>query len=418
MASGRLGGLTPILLATAVAGVAGYLIQFLVPLRNSPAEYLKFSVFWAALYLGVSALSGIQQEVSRAATTAVSRDSGSNKVAFRFTFGAVGLTLVLVPLSALVWGSAVFPDHTVVLIAALTLGCASYLVVAALSGIFYGLQMWVVVAVQTVIDAGLRLLFVGLGVMFRADVDVLVWCVVAPFPLTVLIMWFAIRRRVAGMFRLDVTANGLAWNAARTVVGACATGILVSGFPLLLDATSRGESEAALGVLVLVITLTRAPLVVPLLALQSFLTVHFRGRVSSILASVLSILGGVLIVTFAASALAFALGPDIIVFFYGEEYSVSAAVVGLIVASSGLTAALCVTGPAVLARGQHGAFLAGWLGAALAMTLILLMPLPMAPRAIGALAFGPLIGLLIHLGALILGARQSRAEGRVAQTPQ
>lgn len=416
--AGRLTGLTPILVATAIAGATGYVIQFLVPLSVAPEEYLRFSVFWAALYLVVSGLSGVQQEISRATAPVQPSRPAASTNARRFTLAAVLLVTVCAPVSALLWGSTVFPGNTWPLVAALTLGSAGYVLIAVLSGLLYGLSEWRVIAIQTVLDAGLRLAMVAVGVVLDADVDALVWAVVLPFPITAVCVWVVVRRWVRGRYAIDVGAGRLGWNSVRTVVGATATGVLISGFPLLLDATSRSDSPTAVGVLVLAITLTRAPLVIPLLALQSFLTVYFRDRAAHVWRLVLIALAGTAVVTAIASGLAWLVGPALFLKFFGEDYAIDAPVMAAVVASAGLTAALCVSGPAVLAAGKHAAFLYGWVVSALVLIGVLLLPVELVPRTVASLVIGPLAGLTIHLLALASVARSLRVEGRGVPTPR
>ncbi|MET4639070.1 hypothetical protein [Mycetocola sp. 2940] len=418
VAGSKPSGLTPILVATAVAGATGYAIQFLVPLSVTPEQYLRFSVFWAALYLVVSGLSGIQQEISRATSPLRAAPRAGSANARRFSGVAVLLVLVCAPVSALLWGSTVFPENTWPLVAALTLGSAGYVLVAVLSGLLYGLSEWKVIAFQTMLDAGIRLVLVAAGVALGADVDALVWAVVLPFPLTAACVWLVVSRRVRGRYTVDVSVGRLGWNSARTVVGATATGVLISGFPLLLNATSKDESQAAVGVLVLAITLTRAPLVIPLLALQSFLTVYFRDRNAHAWRLVWLALAGTAGITAVASVLAFLLGPVLFLTLFGADYAIDAPAMAAVVASAGLTAALCVSGPAVLARGNHAIFVYGWVASAVVLIGVLLLPLDLVPRTVGALVIGPLVGLAIHLLGLAFVVRSLPVADRGAQTPQ
>ena len=62
--------------------------------------------------------------------------------------------------------------------------------------------------------------------------------------------------------------------ASHSIAAAGASAILVMGFPVLLKATS-GDLGAAGGVVILAVTLTRAPLLVPLTAMQGNLIAHF-----------------------------------------------------------------------------------------------------------------------------------------------
>jgi hypothetical protein len=68
-----------------------------------------------------------------------------------------------------------------------------------------------------------------------------------------------------------------------------------------------------------------------------------------------------------------------------------------VVASAGLTAAMCATGPAVLARGGHAAYSLGWVVAAILVILGLLLPWGPDAKSIFALSLGPIVGLTIHL---------------------
>src|SRR6202035_1984190 len=61
---------------------------------------------------------------------------------------------------------------------------------------------------------------------------------------------------------------------AHSITAAGASAILVMGFPVLLKLTSN-ELGAQGGVIILAVTLTRAPLLVPLTAMQGNLIAHF-----------------------------------------------------------------------------------------------------------------------------------------------
>lgn len=62
----RVPGLALIIVATAVAGLAGYFITWLVPRVICFSAYAVYAVFWSFLFLVVSTLPGVQQEITRA----------------------------------------------------------------------------------------------------------------------------------------------------------------------------------------------------------------------------------------------------------------------------------------------------------------------------------------------------------------
>ena len=59
-------GFILIVAATGIVGIAGYVITWLVPAVIGVAPYAVFAVFWSFIFLVAAALSGIQQEVTRA----------------------------------------------------------------------------------------------------------------------------------------------------------------------------------------------------------------------------------------------------------------------------------------------------------------------------------------------------------------
>jgi hypothetical protein len=85
----------------------------------------------------------------------------------------------------------------------------------------------------------------------------------------------------------------------------------------------------------------------------------------------------------------------------------------ILVGSSVLVAALCISAPALLARSQHLVYTAGWVCAAVVTIVVLQLPLDFATRIITALIAGPVVGLIVHgtaLAALALRNRRARAE--------
>lgn len=394
---------TTILIATAVAGLSTYVLQAVVLRALGADEYLRFSVMWSVLYLIVGALAGLQQEVARASRPAdTGGDSGGRWLA-AFAATGVAVVFVLVVATGLVWGPVAVPADTAAVVLMIALGSAGYVGVSVLSGAMYGLQRWGVIATMIALDAGLRLVGVALALALAPIILALAIAVVLPFPLSFLIVWLWVRRSVSNRITIDVAPRQLRWNAARTIVGSAATAVMVSGFPFLLGITSAGQTARAAAV-VAVVTLTRAPLVIPVMAMQSFLVVHLRelgaraGRFLTLTVLAVLAVAGV-------GALLAALFGRIVLDFFDPGLPIDAAAIAGIVFSAGLTAALCVSGSAALARNLHGIFTTGWVIAALTVIGGLLLPLEPAPKSIIALSIGPLLGLITHL----VGLRTARS---------
>ena len=405
MTAVRRGGLPAIVVATAIAGVAGYLVTWIVFRVIGAAEYAVFAVFWSTIYLIIGALSGIQQEITRATRVREDGDPPGRPVARNFAVIAALVIAVLVVATFPLWTLVVFPDDGVGLVLPLAVGTAAYVVVAVTGGTLFGLSLWTPVAWIVAIDGMLRLLAVGGVLLIAHDPVALAWAVALPFPVSVAIIWPLVRGRVVGRNRLDVGPRALTWNVARTVVAAASTGVLVSGFPVILKLTSVGEGAAVLGVVILAVTLVRAPLIVTAMSLQGYLIVQLRpadGLARRILLLVgLIVAGGIVL-----SVLGWLLGPQLFLLLFGQQAVVSGGLIAGLVGSSAAVAVLFVTGPALLTRGAHFAYSAGWLLAAAATVGALLLPFPFLDRTVISLVVGPLVGLLAHVVGLV-GARGS-----------
>jgi O-antigen/teichoic acid export membrane protein len=397
----RPSGVSLILVATAISGVAAYGVTLFVPAVIGLADYKAFSIFWSLLYLVVGALIGIQQEVTRG-TQPVSFRAKPEVSRARNFGGVVGLAVaVAIVASAPLWVDSAFPGDGWSMVWPLTVGASSFVMVAVLSGSLYGIAQWRPLALLMVGDALLRLIAVFTVLAFSADTVALAWAVAIPFPATLLIFWWFIRKSVVGKTQLDVGYQRLVWNVSRTVVAAASTGLMVSGFPFLLGLTSSGESDELLGLYILCITVTRAPLIVVAMSLQSYLIVHFRDARDRfwrdfILLQLIVFGGGVVIAT-----LVWAAGPAVFAWLYPGQIGPTAGFLAVLVLSSALMAALFISATAVLSRSLHFVFTFGWVVAALITVVALVLPLDFDVRVYLAMLVGPTVGLLVHTGCLL-----------------
>lgn len=402
-------GVAPILLATVIAGGSGYIINAIVPIFRSPAAYADFSVLWSALYLIIAALSGVQQEVTRATSHRKVVDTNTSASPVRsFALVVAGITGVVILLSGVWWLPAVVGGNGWALAVPLSIGAASYVVVAVLCGTMYGLELWAVVGMMIGADGVLRLIGVGVALALGAGTIGLFWAVIVPFPLTPPILWFFVRKRIVGKSELDVARGRLTWNVLRTIVASAATGVLISGFPLLLAATSPLATKQDLAAVNLSINLIRAPLVIVVLSLQSYLVVRFRNSAGAAFGQFVRLVLLIASVTVILSAAAWALGP-VVLGWFGHAYMLDGWTVAALVGASGLLGILCVSGPLALGLSRHGVYVAGWVIAALASVLCLVGPGALVPRMLVSLAVGPAIGVVVHtLGVVVARRHQAR----------
>ncbi len=407
------GGAPLIIGATAIAGVAGYAITFLVFRFVGAAPYAAFAAFWAAMYLVVGGLSGIQQEIARATHPIAEGTRTRPSRARNFGLVAAAGVLVLVLATSPAWAHLAFAQSSGALVYPLAVGTASYVLVATLTGSLYGVSQWRSIFLMIITDGLLRLVLVVVVLALTRDIVWIAWAAALPFPLAVIILWRFIRAGLVGRSDLDVGYRPLAWNVARTVLASVSTAVLVSGFPLILAVAGAGSSPAFVGHLIFAITITRAPLIVTVMALQSFFVVRFRDRgrspgraLGAILAVVLG--GGVVL-----AALAWWIGAPILHWLSGGSTGIDGAFMGILVISSAGVAALTVTGSAVLARSRHFIYSFGWVLSALTTIVFMSLPLPLVSRIESALLAGPLVGLLFHLAWLAV-ARRSQTDTAAA----
>ena len=160
------GALKRILPALVASSVLGYAVQIVAPLLVSAKDYVQFSAFWSCLFLGVMALSGVQNEVARSSSPA---PAANRSVLGKYSFviaavAAVGGAVMGGVLSLVLHiTDGLFP-------VAAAVGLLGYSLLAVIAGVMYGAHRWNGVAVAIIADPLLRaLLFVCLGVAVFAS---------------------------------------------------------------------------------------------------------------------------------------------------------------------------------------------------------------------------------------------------------
>ncbi|MDM4762955.1 hypothetical protein QT381_08040 [Galbitalea sp. SE-J8] len=398
------GAASGILVATVVSGGAGYLVTALAARVLSVAEYAQFAVFWSVLYAVVGGLGGVQQEVTRAsavrAATPRTRPIAPFAIAMALLVGAV------VGLGMLIGAPALFGERAGAFAVPVVVGATAYVLVATVSGALYGAQRWRLIAVLIAADGLARLAVVVVLLLLGAPAATWAWAVVVPFPLVLVAVARPVRRALAGRVFLDAPYPAIARGAGAAVCGAAATGLLVSGLPFLVRASSPELAPAALAPLLLALTLVRAPLVVPFLAVHSLLITRFRGVTRGLARTVAGACAVVIALCAVLGLLASLVGPWLLTTVFGPTFRLDAPLLFALVATAGLVGALVVTGSVVLARAQHLGYALGWVVAAITTVAVLLTPIALDARLALALAAGPVAGLLVHVGSLAVGARR------------
>lgn len=405
-----LAGSTALVLgASAVAGLLGFVLNFVVARNIGASHVAGFSAVWSGTYLVCGALLGIQQETSRAARPRV---SGLRAPLARLAALTALVTFFLAAGIATAWVFPVFGASGWTLIPPLAVGPAGYVVVGFVVGSLYGLHRWLEIALVIVTDAVLRFAAVAAVLLVTHDITAIAWAIALPFGLALVLLAPRLRRALSGGVRFDVPGARLVGNVGKSVVASLSTAIMVSGFSLLLVASSSDEPAARVGAVAFAVTVVRAPIMIGVAAAQGLLIVRFRDSHRAAGAAVLLALL-LLAIGVVLAVLAFFIGDPLLEVVVGPGYRIGGGTLALIVASSTLVGLLFVTGPLALALGRHTVFALGWAIAAPATVLILLLPVEFEFRLMTALIIPPLLGLAVHAG----GLRVMRGRPRPAPSP-
>jgi O-antigen/teichoic acid export membrane protein len=389
-----------LVLATGISGVLSYLLNILVRREVNATDFVEFAVFWGAIYLGVGILSGIQQEVTRA----VSGDKHSSKIAKAHGSAPSTVALLGILFSALMLSLIFFffleddffgiSNYVSGLI--IFLGLSGYVIVAIYSGLLYGAHNAVrVVAVMICSDAIIRFAAV-LFVAVSGYSNVLMQIAIAlPFVLVPVFVTPLLKRFVSPGIRMDVSPLKFSKNALMTMAAAGAMAFLISGFPLILKLMLSDVPIHQLASLIFVVTLSRAPLIIVAMSLQSFLiSVAMKKPDSSsyfksfyLFISLAAIIIG-FILTFA--------GDQLFTHISGSRVDISFVSYFAIGISSGIIGILFVAGARLLAADEHVKYLLMWLFAAFGTLVFVFVPIPPETRLVCALVIPPLLGLGIY----------------------
>ena len=387
-------GARDLLVATAISGGTGYVIIVAAGAVLDAVTFTAFAGFWSAVYLGVSALTGVQQEFARA-----TRPTSAAVVQERTRSAAPALVLLTVLGSVVVLTMAVVSSGgsggvTVAAVVAAIAALAGNVLAAAYGGIAAGLLRWRLAAAIVALDGVIRLLLVAAALLFSPTFPALVTAIVLPFVITPLVIRVLGRSTLAGGFSVDVARGRLLRNILGTMLGATAMGVMISGYPFVLTVLSADDGAKALAPVLLMLSLVRAPIAIVMLSLQSFFIVSLRdGAGTRWRGLVALIIGGGLLVSVAAVVV----GPPVVLAIFGDEYTVGPVLVGAVTMSGALVGLTCLSGARALAFNRHDVYALGWVAAAVAAALAHLLPLPLDARVALSLCLAPAIGSIIHV---------------------
>lgn len=407
--------------ATVIAGILAYLVQFVAARWLGPAEFADFAVFWAVLYTILFALGGISLDMTRIARIEKLRlDDGDASAGsgprIILVMAAISLAASVVILaSGLLWAPAVLGAEWWSKL--LLLALASLLVFPSLAtgSLLAGMARWRGFAAFSLVEVTARfVLFVVVGLWFPSLMAFCVATVLAFLPAPILIASIRRLREPVATLRSDVPIRATLSRMLGTMFANGLSGVLLNGTAALLvtaaAAFPRGATQAELGVLVLLVTLTRAPLLAPIAAFQMALIARFTGLDAAARRRWIPMGIGILaIATTVLAGLAALVGPPLLPLIFGADFQAGPEIFAALTGASFGLAVVTLTGMLTLSAVRHTAYLVGW-AVAITVTvgLLWLLPTDFEWATVIALAIGPLIGALIHLVALGRSGRISR----------
>lgn len=383
-------------LSSVYSAAVAYITLLIAARTLSPADNAIFLVYWAVLFGAFGIVTGVSTEAARATYSAPTGGSGASVLGVGLTFGAI--VSCTIAATAPLWAPRVLHDHAG-LSAVAALACATYAGHLAIWGVVTGQRRWRAVAGLVIGESTARLVLVCLAFLLYDSLDTLAAAASVPALVWVAALALPVFRQAARQ-GADVTGVLLLRNFGAASLASSASALIMVGFPVLIAATSTAEELAGAAGLMLGISLTRAPLLVPLTALQGVALTHFlRSRRRGWLA-LWGVVWPVLGITLVGSILAFSIGPWIFRSLLGAGYELGGRTLAGLTASAGLLAILTLTGMFALALHRHAVFAAGWVTATVVSVSLLLLPLALTDRVLISLVVGPLVGVTVHAAGL------------------
>ncbi|MEW6879869.1 hypothetical protein [Trueperella pyogenes] len=381
-----------------LAAVSGFAI-FLIGARVlSAADNAIFLSFWSALFLVTGVLSGIQQEVTRATTLA----DGRGYSPFRFTLLA-GLGMAIAVICAGPFFGPSISGGSSSLIPVLLIALAAFLYAGQMTvtGSLGGVRLWTTFAVVTGGEALVRLAAVGLVAFIgQQAIGFEVASVVAFFFWVLLLATPS--RYVLAQVRVSLPRSVFVQNIVWAMAAAGATAFLVNGFPFLMALTTSASEYQASADLAIAVSVTRAPILVPVFAFQAVVVAHYVRNPDQRKATTRRLVGALGAGAVILVPLAALIGPFVMGAVFGPGYESTPLILGVLVADAVLLAFLVLGGTITIALNRYRDCLVGWYASvALALVLMATLPLSLVERTLLTLSLAPLVGIVAHFRAIL-----------------
>lgn len=402
-------------LSLAVASGLGALSNFVIMFAmtrtlHDPEHQSEALAFWSVLTGLFGVLVGVQNESTRA-TAAVRHGREARSRLVRPVVLVAVLTAVTVAVASAVGLATlkdgwVLPSHPVGATALLVVTALAYAVYALMLGAMAGLGRWSTLAGALTAEVVVRVFAVVLvAVTVRSLLGYEAAMTSAVLVVLVILLLVPGTRRLISVSsdrdtRVSLGQVGLA------MLSASATAVMITGYPALMKVALRGEP--GLAAWMLAVSITRAPVMMPIITFQQVAVARFVAHRDSplraLVAPVLLIAGVGLVASLGAGLL----GPWLLRLF-NPAFDINGWTLALLTLASTAMAMLVLAGTSALAMDGHRIYALGWAVASV-VSVVLLFGLDGAPlpRLLTSLVAGPVAGAVVLVVWLLVQSRRSR----------
>ncbi|MDO4916083.1 MAG: hypothetical protein Q3974_00500 [Rothia sp. (in: high G+C Gram-positive bacteria)] len=400
-----------IMAGSVFAGVSVFITTFIANKILHGADLNEFLMFWAALFTAYGVMSSLQQEMTRAVTNArlLNVQDGARIAWVAGCFGLLGG--IVIALSSSRWAFEKMVSEPFLGISLIAIGVAVYAMQPAMSGGAAAQKSWYLYAGLAGGEAIWRLVAMLGAALFFSSLIGLEIAAVSPIFLWLVFILFSKSARNAMTARADVGWKKLSQNILLAMGSASAYSVLVMGLPLFLESSESTAADSykktLVAVLVLMISITRAPIMMPLVAFQGVAVTSFLKQQHRPILALMKPSAVILTMGAIGGGLAAWIGPWLFTLIYAPntpekvrayEEIVNGPTLGLLTFASAVLALLVLAGTATLALNAHCLYVLGWIVAAgLTIGILYAIPLSLVPRVLLSLYFGPLTGFVVHL---------------------
>lgn len=401
-----------------VVAAAGYVVMIVAARLLDTASNTAFLTFWSLLFFTFGILTGLQNEMVRSVRQEIEGANGTTTTAGTAPPGArvlpvalmLGAALSLTVLALTPWREVLMGAGNGAAVFVVALGALLYAGQCGLNGALAGQGAWHSFAFVNTQEALLRLALVWFVLLTLTDAQLFGAQLATALGAGGWILFALVTRagRSVVTAKADRSGPALAASALKAMAGGVGNATVLVGFPVLLSLTTPADEYMGAAPFLLALSMTRAPIMMPMTAFQGLVITHFVSKPDQRRRTLGLAVAVILAVTVLGAVLAALVGPWLMVVIFGDGYAVPPLVMAVLTVSAGLIAIQTLTGALLLAQSEQGAYAVGWLVTALVSAVMLVAPGSMETRACWALTVGLVVGIVVHTGALALARPKRR----------